>query len=62
MSKNPYSGKQCCCHSNDLNNVAVCRGCRGTECQNDVTSELLVEGQTDIEDRFDNNIFDIFGL
>ena len=57
------SGKQCSCHSNGLKYVADCGGCRETECQNGVTSELIVEGRNDMEDGFDNNIFDnIFGL
>ena len=49
--KNPCTEKQCSCHFNGLQCVAASRSCHGTECQNGVTSELLVYGQNDIEDR-----------
>ena len=53
---------QCSFHSNAFKCVAACGGCRGTECQNCVTVELFQEEQNNIEDEFDNNIFDnVFG-
>ena len=52
--------KQCSFHSNGFKCVAACNGCRGTECQNSVLLEILVGGQSNIEDRFDNNIFLFF--
>lgn len=61
--KNPYVEKQCSYHSSDLIGLAACRGCRGTECENGITSEVLVELQNGIKDRFGDNIFDnIFSL
>lgn len=61
--KNSYVEKQCSYHSSDLNSLAACRGCRGTESQNGITWELLVELQNGIKDRFGDKIFDnIFSL
>ena len=60
--KNLCSGKQCPCCSNGLKCVAACGGCRGTECQNCVTVELFEEEENNIEDEFDNNMFNnVFG-
>ena len=42
--------KQYSCHSNDLKYVS--------ECQSGLTFVLIVQGQNNIEDRFDNRIFD----
>ena len=53
--------EQCSCRFNGLKCVAACGGCRGTECQNCVTVELFQEEENNIEDEFDNNIFDVFG-
>lgn len=50
--KKLFSGK-CSCHSKNLRCVADCGGYHGTECQNGVTSKLLVERQNDIQE----NIF-----
>ena len=59
--KSLCSGKQCSCRSNGLTCAAACGGCRGTECQNCVTVELFEEEESNVEDEFDNNIFDAFG-
>ena len=53
--------KKCFCRSNGLKCVTACGRCRGTECQNCVTVELFQEEENNIEDEFDNNIFDVFG-
>ena len=60
-SKSLCSGKQCSCRSNGLKCVATCEGCQGSECQIYVTVELFEEEENNIEDEFDNNMFDDFG-
>lgn len=45
-------------HSIGLKCVAACRGYPKTDFQNGITSEVFVERQHDIKDKFDNNIFD----
>ena len=61
-SKNLCNGKQCSCRSNGLKCVAACGGCRGTECQNCNSVELFEDEENNVEDEFDNNLFDnVFG-
>ena len=60
--KKTYAVEQCSCRFNGLKCVAACGGCPGTKCQNCVTVELFQEEESNIEDEFDNNIFDnVFG-
>ena len=61
-SKNLYSWKQCSCRSSGIKCVAACGDYWGTECQNCGAVELFEEEENNIEDEFDNNIFDnVFG-
>ena len=61
-SKNLCSWKQCSCRSSGIKCVAACGDYWGTECQNCGAVELFEEEENNIEDEFDNNIFDnVFG-
>ena len=58
VKKNLCIGKQCSWRSNGGKCVAACGGCWRTECQNCITVELFDEEENNIEDEFDNKIFD----
>lgn len=57
-SRNPCSTQMCSCRKNGLKCVMACNGCHGEDCDN--KSGDMENNETESDDDFERNIFDIF--
>ena len=56
-SKNPCGGNNCSCRANELNCVAACGDCRGTQCMNCKTN-AMAENNVEDDEEYEGNIFE----